>query len=260
MHLRTRSAACLIAGLTAVYVPFASASVISIPGLYSTGVDDDGTPLGNNLPETHYQLTAVPTVPDGSGGFVPTSSFDLRTFQQTLSTATIPPGTPPSWSGDSTTSDWIGPNNPDPLHQPPGTYYYSTSFFLGPDVDPSTARIDLYLFGDDSVMNVQFNTWDTGFTDYDPAHPASGWVVPYHFVLDHDFLPGDNTLGFEVENGGGPSGMRVQFISSIQQADFGGGADIPEPGSAGLLLAGLLGLGLAMRWSPLPRLRIASKA
>jgi len=259
MHLSARTSACLFVGLAALYAPFASASVISIPGLYSTGVDDGGDPLGNGVPETHYQLTAVPPVSDGKGGFVP-SSTDFRTFRQTLLSATIPLGTPPSWSGDSTTSDWIGPRNPDLLFQPPGTYLYSTSFFLGPDVDPSTARADLYIFGDDGVMDIRLNSWDTGFTDYDRAHPTSAWVVPYHFLLDQGFLPGDNTLEFRVDNSGGPTGLRVQVISSIQQADFGGGSDIPEPGSVELLLAGLLGLGLALRWPPLSRLRIACKA
>jgi hypothetical protein len=243
MRFSLSSAAMCIAGVTLFAAPPARAVPVSIPGLYSTGVDDAGDPLPNNSPEIHYTFAtvdSVPTISDGHGGLIPTSSVNIRTFTQPNS------GTDSSWSGNSMTSDWIGPDNSDPLNQPAGRYYYSTTFTLGPDLDPSTARIDVYLFGDDGVADIRLNTWDTGFQDFVPGTIQSPYQVPYHFLLDQAFLPGDNLLEFRVDNSGGPSGLRVQIFSSVEQSDFSGGTpgDIPEPASGALVLVGLLGLAL----------------
>ena len=144
------------------------------------------------------------------------------------------------------TSDWIGPDNSDPLNQPTGRYYYSTTFTLGPDLDPSTARIDVYLFGDDGVADIRLNTWDTGFQDFVPGTIPE--PVPSSPITSSSTRPSFRATTSSNSASTTPAAVPdwVQIFSSVEQSDFSRGApgDLPEPASGALVLVGLLGLAL----------------
>jgi hypothetical protein len=214
------------------------AHAVPIPGIVSTGVDAAGAPLGNGAPEQHYGFAStdsVPTTSDGHGGLTPASSEHIVVFTQpNLETET-------SWSGNSNTSAWIGPNNPNRLVNAIGRYYYSLSFDIPSDLDPSTAKLEGWLFGDNGVADIRLNTNDTGLQNFVPGTYPSPFQVPFHFTIDQGFLPGDNFLEFRVDNDGGPTGLRVQLVSSIDPAP------IPEPGTIMLVLVGMAALSFQER-------------
>jgi hypothetical protein len=227
---------CLGVGIGAAPLPVRAAP-IPIPGLFSTGVDDADVVQTDGSAESHFYIAGPADVPhelDPNGNVVALSSTDLRVFTQ------VNPGTEPSWSGNSDTSAWIGPVNPDLLHQPAGTYRYTLDFFLTADLDPSTAPITAYVFGDDGISDVFFNSVDTHNQDLVPGTQQSPYQVPFAFTFDSGFVDGLNTMVWQVTNSGGPSGLRVQFVSQVTQNGFGGEPDpVPEPGSVAILLSGI---------------------
>jgi hypothetical protein len=237
----------------------AQALTVPIPDLFSTGVDANGQVLGNDQPELHYFFagpSAVPRVPDANGNPVPISSLKIRTFTQPN------PGTYTSWSGNSSTSTWIGADNPTVPDEPTGSYEYTTNFTLTPDLDPSTASITAYVFGDDGIPDVFFNGIDTGLQNFVPGTQLSPFQVPYQFDFTSGFQPGLNTIVWDITNTGGPSGLRVQIISSVEQNGFnsGGGppGDLPEPSSVALALVGIAALAWT-RWGGLRRLSLPAR-
>src|SRR4051794_39838197 len=119
-------AVCCLGAFVAASGPATAGLMIPIPGLFGTGLDDGDNVLGNGDHEMHYSFADPGSAPAAS-------SHDIRVFTQ------INPDTPTSWSGNSDTSAWIGPDNALTRLQPAGTYFYTTTFDLTPDLDPTTA-------------------------------------------------------------------------------------------------------------------------
>ena len=215
------------------------AFAVSIPGLYSTGVDNRSVPLKNDAPEQHYHFAtsdSVPTTSDGHGGLIPASSLDIVILTQPSF------DTEPSWSGNSASSAWIGPNNPpDRQNNAPGRYYYSTTFNIPSTLDPSTAKIEGWLFADNGLADIRLNTNDTGLQNFTPGTYTSPFQAPFHFIINKGFQSGTNFLEFRVDNDGGPTGLRAQLITSIDPFP------VPEPGSILLVVGGLAALSLQQR-------------
>jgi hypothetical protein len=235
------SAACIA---TLMSLPgSAQALLVPIPGLFGTGLDDDGNVQANGAKEKHYAFHgngSVPFTVDLLGNIIPLSSLKTRIFTQPNA------GTEPSWSGNSSTSAWIGPDNPDPLLQPVGLYTYTTTFKLSPDLDPASASITAYVFGDDGITQVFLNGIATGLQNVVPGTQQSPFQVPWRFDIDSGFQKGTNTLDWVVPNTGGPTGLRVQIVSEVDQGlvftSQAAAADVPEPSSIDLTVVGLIGL------------------
>jgi uncharacterized delta-60 repeat protein len=163
-----------------------------IPGLFNTGVDSAGTPLGLHAADPHYTLIAPSPV---------TGTAYVEIFGGGL----IPP-----WLGDNTTSAWIRPLT---MASAPGDYSYQTTFDLT-GMDLATAKLtgrwatdntgDIFLNGAKVGMS------SGGFTSFTP------------FEITTDFAPGPNTLTFKVNNAGGtpnPTGLRVE-ITGVAEPDL----------------------------------------
>lgn len=207
-------------GLAAGLIIGSVATVEAAPILiYNTGVNAAGTPQANGSPELHYSLLSVP-----SG----TTAVRVATSANGFP---IPP-----WIGDDSVSAWIGPASDSVLDGPTGTYDYRLTFDLTGFI-PSTASLAGSTASDNSLLDIHLNGGSTGNTD-------PGFTAFTPFSISSGFTAGINTLDFLVSNGGGPTGLRVEFSSATASPAVSG---VPEPATLALVGAGLSGLGAIRR-------------
>ena len=183
-----------------------SAALVTIPGLYNTGVDNNGQILKDNDPEIHYILTG-----ETSGAFVISNSSK-----------------PGPWKPALGQSNWIGPEGGSTA-APAGNYVYTLTFSLD-GLDPSTAIIS-GTWASDNSSEIYINDWFT-----ENSVDGNDFVRYTSFTIDSGFNAGDNTLEFRVTNSppdGNPSGLLVFDIR-------GSAAEVPIPGAVWLLGPALL--------------------
>jgi hypothetical protein len=192
----------------------AQASIIS--SLFNTGVDGAGTPLFNNDPEIHYTLIS------GPDGATP------------LRVATSANGFPiPPWLGDDSLSAWIGPASDGSLDGSVGNYDYQTTFDLT-GFDPLSASITGQWSMDNTGVDILINGVSIGPASSD----FESWTA---FSINSNFVAGINTLDFVINNGGGPTGLRVEMSGNADPLPTDG---VPEPATLVMLGAGLSILGV----------------
>ncbi len=172
-------------------------------GLFGTGVDATGTPLGTGELDPHYSLFENPdnigvtdALVQNGGGF---------------------PIVAGPWLGNSATSVWIGPRSdtsgaagPDP-----SLYIYRTTFDL---TGKGTSAIMTGGFASDNVGTLKIN----GVTVPGVGQNTNFGALTT-FTFNTDVLPpgtvisGVNNLDFEVNNAGaGYTGLRVDNLSISQ--------------------------------------------
>ena len=180
-----------------------SPSWASLPGrLFNTGVDDTGTPVGDGAADPHYRLVVNPD--SVSTGAV---AHDGRIF----------PIVSGPWLANSAESRWIGPRA-DTGGSPAGLYRYETDWVFGDEVVGETARITGRWATDDGGPRIRINEVE------DIGSPASGFTGFRQFRLAMGFRSGTNRVAFDVVNGGGPTGLRVDSLAgfALRRADFAG--------------------------------------
>ena len=166
---------------------------VPIPGLYNTGVDDDGLLLDDFEPDPHYEMTAFPD-----------DAFDPAT-------ALGGPPSPP-WAENSSASRWIGPDNSPAGEGPPGEYEFTIEFDLT-DLDPTTATIMGTWSADNDGSDILLNGEPTGNAQSGSFPILSPFEISNE--AGHSFLPGVNSLTFLVNNAGetnNPAGVRVEGL------------------------------------------------
>lgn len=206
-----------LSGLSAGLLLAASTQAATI-GLSNTGVDALGVPLANGTtPDLHYSLVSAPA--------------GAATSTRVLTSADGYPVGP--WLGDTVTSAWIGPNTAD-ANGPVGNYTYRTTFDLT-GLDPLTATITGRWSTDNNGIAILLNGANTGNPGTSFTQFSEGYVS---FSIASGFVAGVNTLDFQVYNGGGPTGLRVEMSGTA--------AVVPEPTTvvAGALL--LLPFGVSL--------------
>lgn len=180
------------AAIVPVVAGVLSLQAAPIPGLFNTGVDDNGALLPLGEVDPHYKLieSADPAYP-GPDVLVPSG-------------APIPP-----WVGDRAGSRWISPANGTSIL--PGNYIYQTTFVLT-GFDISTAVINGEWSVDDNGVEVRLNGEPTGVFN------NSGFGGMAAFSITTGFIEGTNTLEFVVSNGGAdanPHGVRIEMTGNV---------------------------------------------
>ncbi len=185
----------------------------AIPGLFNTGVDNNGTPLPSGVGsiDPHYTITVNP---DGSG---PSARVQDD------------PAIPGAWLPNSATSKWIGPQF-NTSASAGGDYTYETTFDLT-GFYPATAEIRGMWATDNAGLEILLN----GQSIYSVSN-GFGVLTPFTIPVGSPFQAGVNTLTFRLNNASqGYTGLRVEGLAGTAVA-------IPEPSSLALL--GLAGMGL----------------
>lgn len=169
-----------------------------IPGLYSTGLDVDGTALGAAKVDPHYKLVLIPD-PQGP-------EFDALAV--TNDTFTLNPGFPVGpWIAESATSRWIAPAPTQGVGSDPGDYLYRITFDLT-GLDPATARIVGQWTSDNVGTDILLNGASLGITQ------GGNFGALSPFEISSGFVTGVNTLDFQINNaapGVNPTGLRVEI-------------------------------------------------
>ncbi|MYN25232.1 PEP-CTERM sorting domain-containing protein [Duganella levis] len=202
----------------AAFAGSAQAATTTITGLKNTGVGTSGSTDNN------YKLTAA------------SSDTTITNTKPFITYDTQWPVSP--WLANSGDSKWITPTSTqgqtfDAWNA--GTYTYTLSFNLT-GYNATTASFAGRLAADNAVtvkLNNQVIGSAAGFTDWTSFNATSG------------FVSGVNKLDFVVtnwqQNGGNPTGLRVEFgTSSIAAA-------VPEPETYAMMLGGLALMGVVAR-------------
>jgi hypothetical protein len=167
--------------------PVASSTyALTIPGLFSTGVDGTGAPLTGGSVDPHYRLTSTDAFFPGPNPSVVAPS--------------------PGFAADTSTSAWISVQ-PNGTGDAGNTYTYTLTFSLSGD--PATASLSgqwACAPGCSLLLN--------GTMVAVKAAPGSGTLDPFSIPTGSPFVMGSNTLAFAVTTtSGGPTGLQVNALS-----------------------------------------------
>lgn len=208
----------IITGTIIMLIPFGTVSANPITGLYSTGVNNAGNVVNPALGTTdlHYTVTSAPIA-----GVVATDAYY---------------GNP--WMPNTATAGWVAPlypaGNPNRWYGAyyTGTYAFTTTFTLDPNINPLTAWFTANVASDNGTTSILLNGHVVG-------QALGGLAVFNTITVSSFFVTGLNTLTFNVYNAsiggafavGNPSGLLVDIKSSY--------VSVPEPATYALILSAL---------------------
>lgn len=196
MTYRSRFVALLLVVLLAPTAAFAVPITV-----YSTGVDNSGNLLADWAVDPHYTISGSTTDPDAYVNAFPEAHY---------------------WVANTSTSQWI-----TDFTQNIGSVVYTTTFDLT-GFDFTTATLGGLWSADDQAV-MKLNGVPVASLFFPLNKP---WEQLSAFAINTGFLPGLNTLTFEVPNIGGPSGLHVQVTGDALAA-------VPEPSTFALAAVGL---------------------
>jgi hypothetical protein len=161
-----------------IFASSATAGIVSIPGLFATGVDDDGNALSSGQIDTHYTILET-----GTNAVVVTPSG--------------------AWLPNSPTSMWIWETvSGQPTNV---TRTFRLTFDLA-GLDHTTAAIAGTWATDNTGADILINGMSTGNT-------SGGFNSFANFSVNSGFVAGVNTLDFVVNDFGVIAGFHVGSIA-----------------------------------------------
>lgn len=189
-----------------------------------------------------HAATIVGLVNTGTNIVGPNDASWLVNGNPTFTTTNnvFPVGT--NWLNNDATSGWITPTanqgqSFDPASN--GLYAYTLVFDLT-GFNPASANFLGRFLVDNQVASIALNS-STIFSGPAGGFSGSSWV---NFGANSGFVNGVNTLTVNAvnlaQNGGNPTGLRVEFLESSVAA-------VPEPSAWALMIAGFMITGAAMR-------------
>lgn len=203
----------LLSGLTL------SQATLVIPGLYNTGVDNNGAVLPTMAQELHYMLSWGDPAPDNA--FVRPVVWHHAAWQ--------------AWATPPAGSAWIGPSATTSTYpdDAAGDYSYTLAFtFNLSGVDASKVQI-AGQWATDNTGQIWVNGVYTGYNK-----DLWGFQQLDSFLLE-GFQTGNNTIEFRVWNQSGPSGLLVAGLTANDDGTWiPPEPALPEPSTvvAGVLL------------------------
>jgi len=210
-----------IIAVALAFAAVASVQAATISGLKNTGLAASGS---TDSTDSNYKLSAA------------SSDTTISNTAPYITDGSLWPVNP--WLANSSVSKWITPTSSQGQTfdaSANGLYTYTLSFDLT-GYNASSASFVGRLAADNSVtvkLNNQVISSATGFTDWSSFSANSG------------FVSGVNKLDFVVnnwqQNGGNPTGLRVEFSGSNITAA------VPEPETYAMLLGGLAMMGFVAR-------------
>lgn len=190
-----------------------SAQAVTIAGLVNTGAGVIG-----NVADANWTLNGGAAFTGGTNGTFPLNGI---------------------WLADNSVSRWLTPSANAAVSYDPssdGLYRYQLQFSLA-GFNAATASFTGRFAADNSVDSILLNGTNIG-----SGGGFSSWTS--FTSTGASFLAGLNTLDVVVrnfrQNGGNPSGLRVEFTNSDVSA-------VPEPASWAMLIAGFGLVGAASR-------------
>lgn len=188
----------------------------SIPGVFSTGVDDSGNLFSAGQTDPYWTISASPA---GAVSALAVTKLNGH------------------WVANTASSEWINANGIGQGPAPAGLYIYTLTFSLN-ELDPSAAQITGEWASDNS-SEIFLNGINTGF-----SNTKYGFESLEPFSLTSDFVAGENELQFYVTqdpnavNGNGvgnPEGLQVDIFSATAEP-------VPEPTTLSLFAFSMLGI------------------
>ena len=167
-----------------------------VPGLFNTGVDNQGVALADAEIDPHYQLVVNPHVESTSA---------------IVEDSTVFPIVSGPWLQNTASSKWIGPEL-DTAAGAVGLYTYRIVVNLT-DLDPKSVVIRGQWAVDNAGRDIRVNGISTGNAE---SAGFSSYIPFAIYGTSTTFVAGTNTIDFIVENVDaiGYTGLRVEILES----------------------------------------------
>ena len=199
-----------------VILAFTGNAQTTIPGVFSTGVDDSGKLLAAGQTDPSWTISSSPL---GAVSALAVTSLNKN------------------WVANTASSEWINANGIGQGPAPAGLYVYTLTFSLN-GLSPATAQI-AGEWSSDNASEIFLNGINTGF-----SNTSTGFKALDPFSITNDFVAGENELQLYVTqdpdapggNGvGNPEGLQVNIFSAT-------GDPVPEPATISLFALSMLGI------------------
>lgn len=185
-----------------------------IPGLFNTGVDNNGVVFAIATTDLHYTVTA--------SWLLPNTGTPAGPFVVTTQPSGWPVGAP--WEPANTSSAWVRPTaGPAIPGDPPQGVGASILYDYAITINLTLAQVTngISIRGkwatDNNGVDILVNSTSLGYTTPNEYFRFSD------FTLNRGFIAGDNTIHFQVrnidQNGGNPAGFRAEFTSVPEGAE-----------------------------------------
>jgi hypothetical protein len=162
-----------------------------VPGVFDTGVDDQGTVLEDGGVDTHYRLTVNPD--------------DAAVTAPIVHDSTVFPIVGGTWVFNTDQSKWIGPRF-DTVAAAAGDYTYELTFDLT-GYNPASAVLLGNWATDNLGQDLKLNGSSTGLQN------SAQFGSLTAFTLTSGFQAGVNTLEFLINNASeGYTGLRIENL------------------------------------------------
>ncbi len=190
-----------------------AANAVILTDLYNTGLGVGGATLAAGNGQTDANYTVTP-------GTIGTAGQAVTYFN-------------PAYSSETPESRWISYQADG--GSAAGTFTLSTTFNLT-GYQVATASVS-GLWGVDNVGEIFLNGVTTGITNSQFSQLTA-------FSINTGFIAGINTLSFRIIDQGPPAALRVDGLTGSAELAAPG---VPEPATWGLMIAGFVMTGAAMR-------------
>ena len=174
--------------------------LVSIPGLYSTGVDDLGNLLPDGAVDPHYQIisSSDPRYPGPESRVVLSEGFPMDCC----------------WLQNNNRSKWIAPQTDGKDFNAVGGYIYRVKFDLSAFKSGSAVIAGMWST-DNNGVDILINGKSTGH-----ATPIEAFHGMYPFEIRNGFVDGINTIDFVVYNLNAPTGLRVEVTGRAESKSY----------------------------------------